>query len=159
MIGLNTSALQAKSTTTTAEQKFLNGKNQKSGWKGICVCLFSLYKDQIFLRSFKSSWAYLTDYCCKRLWSRLLCSYLYHDLWHLLYALMIQSWGRGEVWFVVVCVVCFLFCVCVCVVLWGGGFACFVLVFFNVSELLYWGLWQGVVYGSSLLTPSAAAST
>lgn len=33
MIGLNTSALQAKSTTTTAEQKFHSGKNQKSGWK------------------------------------------------------------------------------------------------------------------------------
>uniref|UniRef100_A0A8C4JFH5 WW domain containing adaptor with coiled-coil n=1 Tax=Dromaius novaehollandiae TaxID=8790 RepID=A0A8C4JFH5_DRONO len=33
MTGLNTSALQAKSTTTTAEQKFHSGKNQKSGWK------------------------------------------------------------------------------------------------------------------------------
>lgn len=66
MIGLNTSALQAKNTTTTAEQKFHNGKNQKSGWKGMCVCLFSFYKKQVFLRSFKSSWAYLTDYCNKR---------------------------------------------------------------------------------------------
>lgn len=54
MIGLNTSALQAKSTTTTAEQKFHSGKNQKSGWKGIymcvCVCMcvcFQLIKKSI----------------------------------------------------------------------------------------------------------------
>lgn len=37
MTGLNTSVLQAKNTITTAEQKFRNGKNRKSGLKGMCV--------------------------------------------------------------------------------------------------------------------------
>lgn len=70
MIGLNTSALRAKNTTTTAEQKFHSGKNQKSGWKGICLYSFQLYKEQIFLSTFQSSWAYLLDYCYKRLCSK-----------------------------------------------------------------------------------------
>lgn len=34
MTGQSTSALQAKNTTTTAGQKFLNGRNPKNGLKG-----------------------------------------------------------------------------------------------------------------------------
>lgn len=130
MIGLNTSALQAKSTTTTAEQKFHNGKNQKSGWKGICVCLFSLYKDQIFLSSFKSSWAYLTDYCYKRLWSKTTVFLPIPWPSALVISLDDPKLGQGgSMVCLLLCAVCFLFCVCVCVVLWGDGFACFVLFF------------------------------
>lgn len=36
MTGLSILALLGKNTTTTVEQKFHNGKNQKSGLKGIC---------------------------------------------------------------------------------------------------------------------------
>lgn len=36
MTGLNILALLEKNITTIAEQKFHNGRNQKSGLKGIC---------------------------------------------------------------------------------------------------------------------------
>lgn len=130
MIGLNTSALQAKNTTTTAEQKFHNGKNQKSGWKGICVCLFSLYKEQILLSSFKTSWAYLIDYCYKRLWSK---STVFLPLpWPLAPILSLDDPEReGEVW---------LNWFLVFLVRWFGVFVLFfgglvVGYFCNVSEL------------------------
>lgn len=35
MIGLNTSVLQGRSTTTTAGRRCLSGRNPKSGWRGI----------------------------------------------------------------------------------------------------------------------------
>lgn len=37
MTGLSILALLGKSTTTIVEQKFHNGKNQKSGLRGICA--------------------------------------------------------------------------------------------------------------------------
>lgn len=40
MIGLNTSVLQGRSTTTTAGQRCLSGRNPKSGWRGIKHALF-----------------------------------------------------------------------------------------------------------------------
>lgn len=43
MTGLNILALLGKNTTTTVEQKFHNGKNQKSGLKGIALNLIEPY--------------------------------------------------------------------------------------------------------------------
>ena len=37
MTGLSILALLGKNTTTIVEQKFHNGKNQKSGLRGICA--------------------------------------------------------------------------------------------------------------------------
>lgn len=96
MIGLNTSALQAKSTITTAEQKFHSGKNQKNGWKGICVCLLSIYKEHTtpvvmqrvveFMQQITAiiDWVQVQSFCTV------------HGLLHLFSPLMIPEAGEGK---------------------------------------------------------------